>query len=182
MCPNGELLSAYLDGEIPSPWKEKLAAHVDSCESCRMALDSLSIVGARLAADPLPDFAPAQARILAAVESGTRAAKAAIWTRRVSLPLPLAAAAAALVVVLALAYIFVPQTMGSSPAMANVSSSDILPVSAKTGGDITDLIRYLDSQDAQVTITVQLPNEAKFGGTGEPELMKASDIRRSNSR
>ena len=34
-CPDTNLYSAYVDGEVPSPWKEKLEAHLASCESCR---------------------------------------------------------------------------------------------------------------------------------------------------
>ena len=34
-CPDTSLYSAYVDGEVPSPWKEKLEAHLATCESCR---------------------------------------------------------------------------------------------------------------------------------------------------
>ena len=34
MCPDRGLLSAYVDGEVPSPWKERLAAHLSECPSC----------------------------------------------------------------------------------------------------------------------------------------------------
>lgn len=33
-CPDSDLFSAYVDGEIPSPWKEKLEAHIASCQEC----------------------------------------------------------------------------------------------------------------------------------------------------
>ncbi|MBO8450711.1 MAG: zf-HC2 domain-containing protein [Spirochaetes bacterium] len=34
-CPDKSLYSAYVDGEVPSPWKEKLEAHLAACETCR---------------------------------------------------------------------------------------------------------------------------------------------------
>lgn len=34
-CPNSDLYSAYVDGEVPSPWKEKLEAHISHCKNCR---------------------------------------------------------------------------------------------------------------------------------------------------
>lgn len=37
-CPDSDLYSAYVDGEIPSPWKEKLEAHLAECESCSTLL------------------------------------------------------------------------------------------------------------------------------------------------
>lgn len=34
-CPDTSLYSAYVDGEVPSPWKEKIEAHLATCEQCR---------------------------------------------------------------------------------------------------------------------------------------------------
>jgi Putative zinc-finger len=34
-CPDTDLYSAYVDGEVPSPWKEKLESHIASCPRCR---------------------------------------------------------------------------------------------------------------------------------------------------
>ncbi len=34
-CPDADLYSAYVDGEVPSPWKEKLEAHSAVCPDCR---------------------------------------------------------------------------------------------------------------------------------------------------
>ncbi len=35
MCPDLQLLSVYMDGELPSPWKEKIAAHINECAVCK---------------------------------------------------------------------------------------------------------------------------------------------------
>lgn len=34
-CPDQDLRSAYVDGEVQSPWREQIEAHLASCESCR---------------------------------------------------------------------------------------------------------------------------------------------------
>lgn len=34
-CPDSDLFSAFADGEVPSPWKEKLEAHINACPTCR---------------------------------------------------------------------------------------------------------------------------------------------------
>lgn len=34
-CPDSDLYSAYVDGEVPSPWKEKLEAHMAACPTCQ---------------------------------------------------------------------------------------------------------------------------------------------------
>jgi len=40
MCPDPQLLSIYLDGELPSPWKEKIEAHFAKCSDCREKLEN----------------------------------------------------------------------------------------------------------------------------------------------
>jgi len=35
MCPDTQLLSIYMDGELPSPWKEKMESHLSECSECR---------------------------------------------------------------------------------------------------------------------------------------------------
>jgi anti-sigma factor RsiW len=34
MCPDPQLLSIYMDGELPSPWKEKMESHLSECSEC----------------------------------------------------------------------------------------------------------------------------------------------------
>lgn len=34
-CPRKDLLSAYIDGELSSPWKERVAEHVQRCPACK---------------------------------------------------------------------------------------------------------------------------------------------------
>jgi anti-sigma factor RsiW len=38
MCPDRQIISLYLDGELPSPWDGKMEAHLESCEKCRSVL------------------------------------------------------------------------------------------------------------------------------------------------
>lgn len=44
ICPRKDLLSAYIDGELPSPWKEDVARHVQQCPACRKIHNSYSAV------------------------------------------------------------------------------------------------------------------------------------------
>ncbi len=34
MCPDESLLTAYIDNEVPSPWKERIEMHLCQCERC----------------------------------------------------------------------------------------------------------------------------------------------------
>lgn len=50
-CPDSDLFSAYLDGEIQSPWKEKIETHVDSCPVCGKKTEKYRNLRALIAAD-----------------------------------------------------------------------------------------------------------------------------------
>lgn len=47
-CPDKDLYSAYVDGELESPWKEKIEAHLVSCEKCRSVVDSYRKISLKL--------------------------------------------------------------------------------------------------------------------------------------
>ncbi|UTC66619.1 MULTISPECIES: anti-sigma factor [unclassified Treponema] len=47
-CPSKDLYSAYVDGELQSPWKEKIEAHLASCEKCSSVVDSYRKISLKL--------------------------------------------------------------------------------------------------------------------------------------
>ncbi len=48
-CPDSDLYSALADGEVPSPWKERLEKHLGSCAECRKKADRYAMVSRHLA-------------------------------------------------------------------------------------------------------------------------------------
>lgn len=40
MCPEPQILSIYMDGELPSPWKEKMETHLTECSSCKQKFNN----------------------------------------------------------------------------------------------------------------------------------------------
>ena len=113
MCPDRQILSLYADNELPSPWKEKTEAHLESCAECRSRCDAYrKISAAMLESRPAgEDLQKARDRVWerfpAAMtgESGqgsegtvlsiVKSEKKSGWKQTIQLPLPLAAAAAA---------------------------------------------------------------------------------------
>jgi len=99
------MLSVYLDGELPSPWKEKLESHVSGCKDCAARIESYRSVFPAPARVPATDTTSEAGervwqRLDASARQGRLSRRRAIWRRNVSLPLPaIAAAAVALVVV-----------------------------------------------------------------------------------
>jgi len=193
MCPDRQLLSAYIDGEVPSPWRERIAEHASICPSCAaaigsfVALDQALAVSSSEAEAESASVARVRARLdggLAALEAGTgdfrpplpwpisgERAPSSWWSRNMSLPLPAAAAAAALVLLLggATAYLaFSPK--GQSP-IRTAATVDI-PTIPSQGSTMDDLLRYLETRDAQVTLTIQMPTGTTFEGSGSPVVMR----------
>lgn len=50
-CPDSDLFSVYLDGELPAQYCEKLEAHLSSCQDCRRKFDTLKGIHMTLKAD-----------------------------------------------------------------------------------------------------------------------------------
>jgi hypothetical protein len=188
MCPDASLLSAYVDGEVPSPWKERIEEHLASCPACSARVAGYRGLAAALAEGGLDEAAAVarvRARLGAALDrplvpaSPARkaegpmdfASKPALWRRSVSLPLPAAAAAA-------IAMVFLAGIAASSlfrPAHSPVqtlAAAEIKPTKTQPE-NMEALISYLQSQDAQVSLTIQLPSGATFDGSGKPLVVKA---------
>ena len=109
MCPDRDLVSAYTDGEVPSPWRERLEEHIASCRDCADLAASYADLSASLRAEAESGEAAALARcrvrldaLLAEMPASAPRAVPRLSGMRVdlgrsiSLPLPFAAAVALL--------------------------------------------------------------------------------------
>ena len=210
MCPDRELLSAYVDGEVPEPWNERLARHLASCDSCAKAAEkyrelSRRIKTADFASEGLDESA-VLGRLgerldeeLAGLEpagrgrgpggrgpGASRFRRSEVWRRRVALPLPAAAAAAIIVVallVLSVLGLSSPGRGAPAPALAAAPSESAiqatataaaeLPPAAAQSANMDELLRYLDSKNGEVTVTIRLPTGSSFERLGAPVLQVA---------
>jgi anti-sigma factor RsiW len=193
MCPDSDLLSAYFDDEVPSPWKEKLERHVESCAECGSRLSSFRALKAAMEASPEPDHLPAKERVyasvmrqvassrVAAVSSPSFGGNRVIWRRSVSIPLPIAAAAVLVFVALAVGFSVVRlQQPGLSPTLASSARTDTAPVTVQFT-DMKSVMQYLESQDDRKDVMIVVPGAYRFKFQGNPQLLKASDFTRSFS-
>jgi anti-sigma factor RsiW len=205
MCPDRDLVSAYVDGEVPSPWRERLEEHLGSCAKCASLAASYSALGDRLraefAADEAASLARGRARLEALLEgqpepgergmprrdAGGRSDNEAprkSWRRSVSLPLPLAAAAALLVLLLGGTTALLALRPSKGTAIQAVASGEIAPPSSQARAQpasMDELLRYLDAQGGQVTLTIKLPNETTFGSAGKPVIMRSGQVLRGTT-
>jgi len=202
MCPDRQILSLYLDGELPSPWKGKMESHLQSCQKCRAVLAGYRNIGANLKNTGHEDVSgetiqAAQDRVWKKITapqlviSGKnvppvsnrkrRLGAKKIWNRNVTLPLP--AAAAGVVIIL---FIFLA-LMGINRSSQPVSQDIIARIVDDQGivpmQDMNGVLQYLSSQDYDDFTVIRLPESRRFSRVGEPTLINAADYsRRLNPR
>ena len=204
MCPDQEILSLYFDGELPSPWKEKMDSHLVSCKKCQSRLLQYRKLRGVLEEDRFEVSEELQNRVWDKVTSGvpagmpagipgekpagldnltrTRKRRHVFWNRTVSLPFPAAAAAAAAFIIVAFLVI---QGIGVSsgttqaPGIAAGISTDvqgIIPVS-----DMNSVLQYLSAEDMADYVIIRLPETRSFSSSGEPTLLRSADYSRRTS-
>jgi anti-sigma factor RsiW len=52
MCPDPQMISLFFDRELPSPWKEKMAAHLRECPACQERLSRYGELSLALSGGP----------------------------------------------------------------------------------------------------------------------------------
>jgi hypothetical protein len=188
MCPEKELLSVYLDGELPSPWKERMEAHLASCPDCALSLKKFAAC-AELLHQPLPGIEAAQDRVWRNISARCGVAerpRRKLWKRTVSLPLPSAVAAAAafvFVFIFAVARVIPSAAPAGEPVMASSNPMDIEMRNIEPVSDMGNVLRYLQEQESADYMIIRLPESREFSASGGPAILKAVDYSgRTDSR
>ncbi|MDR0313483.1 MAG: zf-HC2 domain-containing protein [Treponema sp.] len=192
MCPDRQILSLYLDGELPSPWKEKMEAHLASCQECRNRLEQyqkLSTVLEKNRVEALPETeSKVWNKVISQMpaHSDQAANNHQIWRRSVSLPVPLAAAAAAVFV----AVLFLAVQGLQYPSNAPGQGLQSYGIAANMGADedmfdmsdLNSVLLYLSRQESSDNVVIELPEARSFSSYGEPALLRAVDYQGRSSR
>jgi len=188
MCPDRKMISLYLDGELPSPWKEKLETHLGNCTECRAALTGYRQLGETLRELPEETVQAAQERVWKRLSETSqpvlqRKKAKRLWNRTITLPLPAAAAAAALIIVVFLALMGMGR--GSQSPSQDMMATNIgldehgmVPIPIQ---DMSGILQYLSSQNNGDFMVIRLPESRSFSRVGEPALINAADYSRRNA-
>jgi negative regulator of sigma E activity len=204
MCPDQEILSLYIDGELPSPWKEKMDAHLASCKKCKSHLLQYRKLRVVLEGDRFEVSAELKKRVwdkvlsrIPGIPEGQNylpqtkrkmpaKARRVFWNRTVSLPFPAAVAAACVIITF-----LVIQGLGSPGTQAAGQQSEKVPpiaagISADVQGiipvsDMDSVLQYLSAEDMADFVIMRLPETRNFSSFGEPTLLKATDYSRRSS-
>jgi hypothetical protein len=192
MCPDRQILSVYLDGELPSPWKEKLETHLASCFGCRKIIESWKQVSGSLREPEDPGL---KERVWEGLNSRVSLAETAeriiyrekaanLWRRSVTLPFPAvvlgAAAAAALVFFFVSLWLRPPapapdSAPNSAMARLPLEASELEITNISPLNDISGVLQYLGSTDSNDIVIIHLPESRNFQSAGEPKIIRAAD-------
>jgi len=172
MCPDKELLSAYADNEVESPFKETIATHIESCEKCRESLKAFSVLSANLKDLPIPDFSNDQKAMQSAFDILLRTKKLQTHRNVVRMPVQFLSAAAVFAFVLFLgAYAVLP-------ALNQVQATNYankLKSSEALSSQMASTIQNVDQNQEPLTLTMTLPESTTLQAFGEVEVLKVSN-------
>jgi hypothetical protein len=181
MCPDHQILSVYMDGELPSPWKEKMEHHLALCARCRKKLEAYQGMSRLLDRTGDGDGALKGAKERVWIKLQDRpewnfSPRPGIWRRSVAVPFPAAVAAAALLFITlgALAFrqfFFTPPAQDGMAAGVGLDLPGMIPVS-----DMSGVLQYLGSQDPGDIVILRLPESRNFMSSGEPRIIKAAEL------
>jgi hypothetical protein len=200
MCPAPQLLSIYLDGELPSPWKEKMENHLAECSACRQKIKNFE----KLLDKPDVQQVSVEQEVITAAKDRIwqnlqsrrsfqprvshlrRTNASAFLQRRLSIPIPAAAAAALIIAFMSMMFVRGGQGLNDGLAIQHIEPHEraniifaadedipgIIPVA-----DINSVLQYLNS-DRPDFIIIQLPESQNFYRAGDPEIIRAADYQR----
>jgi hypothetical protein len=167
------MLSLYYDGELPSPWKEKLEAHLEGCSSCGERLEQFRRLSGALECGN-PAQVPEERVWQRLHNAEVRDWKIPVRSRFISVPVPLPLLVAAAALILAFGVFFVRSPRTTPPpddsAMAGLDMRTIVPVS-----DLNGVLQYLGEVDPPDVMIIRLPESKSFMSSGEPAIIRAAE-------
>lgn len=177
MCPDEEVLSAYVDGELSDTWKTRVQEHLSMCSRCAGIVDEYVSIRETLreadiaVTDDMIERAYHEIMARRKVEGAD-----SFWRRKILLPLPIAAAAAVLLLAAAAA-LFIAGGFSSSRQSLASSSEVILPQEEGEIKTLEDVLRVFESQNAHIEIFIQLPEDRGAPRMGEPVLVREAEYK-----
>ena len=181
MCPDREILSAFLDGEIAPPWDRAIETHIADCPRCNAALGALRATRRVLREGPAEEWKAPMERVRQRILSQTSPIKRriSIWRRQVAVPAPLAMLAAVLLLTLGV-------TIAVLVVRSNVGYVRI--TRAPAGGTeyqfavpydkVESLLKSVGGSEANIESVMTLPKNVKLVPVGEPRMGKATEFPR----
>ena len=182
-CPNPDLLSAFFDREVQSPWSEKIQEHIEACRRCQQTLAQLDSLRRALLADAEPPvegpLERTRERLHNRLSRRLRHRRRRLWRMRISMPVP--AIAAIFVVFLGMGGLLIFLTTRPNFPFMSIKRqpSGITEVQvAAPIEDLEQLLKSLDQEPGNEQIIITLPEDTEFLHFGEPRMLRADEYSR----
>ena len=181
-CPNKDLLSAYIDGELAFPWKGMIEQHLQQCSACKKIYGQyatvrrymqISVAGTELDTDA--SFAKLLAKRNAVLQNESKAKR---FSSSISVPVPAAAAAVFIFVLMPLMLFFRVEYTVNSIASAQSSFTPIIPISLEKQKPIAEMdygITQANGTQNYAVSTKAVNTNAKFFTVGEFARLYSKD-------
>ena len=177
MCPDDEVLSAYLDNELPDDTAGSVEQQIAEDEEVSRRLSEFRAARRALLSAPEPDFEAAQARVWERIQSVKQdIPEPSVFRRRVTIPMPIAAAAAFVILISGFLFSYFALATGvlAPPDMVRGQDSGVT-VRMEDREDISNLLQALNSRETVRQVTIDMPEDRRFNYRGEAQLIKATE-------
>jgi len=181
MCPDREILSAYFDGEVSSPWDAVIADHVAACVECRGELARMAATRHALLREGAIEWKEPMERVRQRllVSASGPTPHPVIWKRQVSLPFPVAALAAVLFLSLGISLILVASRHDMGYIRVTKAPAGGTEYQFAVPYDKVEmLLKSVGGGDANIESVMTLPKDVKLVPVGEPRMGKATEFPR----
>ncbi len=169
-CPDKELLSAFFDNEVPSPYKEELEAHIRTCEHCSSILHTYTAIHEQLLdlqrIEPVPEVNEG------VKEFCEKKLKTMPSAPRIQVSWPVLAAVAAFVLFVGIGLSVVLFTNRTKETMAEVK-----PSATVSQYSLSEVVEYLSKQ--QNSRTIEIPGQLLIETSVQPTIIREADFNRS---
>jgi len=181
MCPDREILSAFLDGEIASPWDRAIESHVATCPRCAAVLAGHRATRRVLREEPPGEWKASMERVRLRIlgQAAPFMHRIPVWKRHVSVPAPLAALAAVLLVALGVTIaVLTARGRVGYVRITNAPGGSTEYQFAVPYDKVESLLKSVGGSDANIESVMTLPKNVNLVPVGEPRMGKATEFPR----
>ncbi len=177
MCPDNELLSAYIDGELDKKWELKISEHLTNCINCKQVIGEYKKQKDFLSSVQDIDIVSSKIKVWQSVNRNIRKDKPGLWKKRFNLSLPSLAGATAVIFALSFFMYFSGNQQGINTATKQILSELNLPDGINS---IEDYQAFIQLQGRILEFDFEMPSSTVFRINSEPAIIKATDNSRRN--
>lgn len=178
MCPEKQIISAFIDKELGEKWQLEVKKHLTTCKKCKAVLTKYQSIRKILVKDKEPDYKQAMLRVgnrlTSYLENSQKRDYLPFWKRSVNIPIPLALAALFTIIVLCSGLFFL---LGRGNGQMMTITKDLNnPMEVTVQAPIEDLntfLKLLEDKDFRHEEIISLPEDSEYYIIGEPQILRS---------